>query len=467
MNSLGKNAAFSLLYRVGNVVFPLISGMYLARVLAPEGIGQVAAARNTMSYFLLLAAMGTHQYGVREVARHREDSEALGKLVSELLVLHLTAGIISLGVYLLFVGLCLPGEKLLYWIFSLELIFQLCNIEWLFEGREEYRFIALRSLAVRILSLAALVILVRSPADVPRYALILCFGTGGNHLLNVLQAKVTLTCRGLQPGRHLGPVLTLMLSGLAASLYSKVDISMLHLLSDAAAVGYYTTAYKVIGLVLTVMTALSAVYFPRLSRSSPTEFARYLSGSLTILLVLTVPGTVGLMLVAEDLTAVLFGTEFLPSAAALRIMAPMILIRGCGDLLCYQAIISTGEEKRLIGARIRAGVANMALNALLIPKLGHVGASLATLVSEAVVNGILLPHGLRLGRPRISKKLPGRLLVATAVMAAAVVTIQTVVDGRLLSLILSVIGGGAVYICCLGKEIIKKCTEVYNGTEKQ
>lgn len=448
MKSLGKNAAFSLLYRVGNVVFPLISGMYLARVLAPEGIGQVAAVRNTMSYFLMLAAMGIPQYATREVARCREGPQALGKLTSELLVIHLAAGVVSLGGYLLFVGL-LPGEKLLYWIFSLELVFQLCNIEWLFEGREEYRFIALRSLGVRVLSLGALLLFVRTPSDVPRYALILCFGTGGNHLLNVLRAKVKLTRRDLHPLRHLGPVLTLMLSGLAASLYSKVDISMLHLLSDAAAVGYYTTAYRVIGLVLTVATALTAVYFPRLSRSSPADFQRYLSGALQILLVLTVPGAVGLALVAEDLTAVLFGMEFLPAAAALGIMAPMILIRGCGDLLCYQAIISAGEEKRLIGARIWAGLANIGLNGLLIPKLGHVGAALATLISEAVVNGILLPHGLRLGKPLVPKPLAGRILFATGAMAAVVIPVQKAFDTGILSLILSVTAGAAVYLCCV------------------
>lgn len=448
MNSLGKNAAFSLLYRVGNVAFPLISGMYLARVLAPEGIGQVAAVRNTMSYFLMLAAMGIPQYATREVARCREDPQALGKLTSELLVIHLAAGVVSLGGYLLFVGL-LPGEKLLYWIFSLELVFQLCNIEWLFEGREEYRFIALRSLGVRVLSLGALLLFVRTPSDVPRYALILCFGTGGNHLLNVLRAKVKLTRRDLHPLRHLGPVLTLMFSGLAASLYSKVDISMLHLLSDAAAVGYYTTAYRVIGLVLTVATALTAVYFPRLSRSSPADFQRYLSGALQILLVLTVPGAVGLALVAEDLTAVLFGMEFLPAAAALGIMAPMILIRGCGDLLCYQAIISAGEEKRLISARIWAGLANIGLNGLLIPKLGHVGAALATLISEAVVNGILLPHGLRLGKPVIPKPLLRRIVFATGAMAAVVIPVQKAFDTGILSLILSVTAGAAVYLCCV------------------
>ena len=346
----------------------------------------------------------------------------------------------------------------------------MCNIEWLFEGREEYRFIALRSLAVRIVSLLALVLLVRSAEDGYLYAVILCLGTGGNHLWNVLQARVKLTLRGLHPGRHIKPILTLMLSSLAASLYSKVDITMLSLLGDAASVGYYTTAYKVILLVLTVATSFSAVFFPRLSRSrysAPSDFGQYLSAALRGLLLLTVPGTIGLMLVAEDLTAVLFGEAFLPAAQALLVMAPMVLIRGCGDLLCYQAIISAGEEKRLISARIFAGLANIGLNWLLIPRLGHSGAALATLISEAVVNGILLPHGVRIGKPRIPGTLLLRIFAASAAMTAAVLAVQYLTADRRLSLILSVAVGMVVYGSCIGRQKTMKYMEVYNGTEKQ
>ena len=106
---------------------------------------------------------------------------------------------------------------------------------------------------------------------------------------------------------------------------------------------------------------------------------------------------------AEDLVTVLFGQAFLPGAAVLKILAPLVLIRGCGDLLCYQAIISAGKENLLIGARVWAGLANIVLNGLLIPRFGCGGAALASLLSELVVNGILLPQGLRLGKPKISE----------------------------------------------------------------
>ena len=463
MNSLGKNAGFSLLYRMGTVIFPLISGMYLARVLSPGDLGRVASVRNTVSYFLMLSALGIPQYALREVARCRDNKRDLEKLVSELVLLHLAAATVSLAA---FWGIfCLGQGSLLHRICALELVFQLCNLEWLFEGREEYRFIALRSLAVRILSFLALILLVRGPADVPVYAAILCLATGGNQLLNLCRSQVTLRFRNLQIRRHLTPILTLALSGLAASLYSKVDITMLGLLSSDDAVGWYTTAWKIIGLVLTLTTAITAVYFPRLSRSGKQQFTNYLSGALAVLLVLTVPAAVGLALVSRDLIGVLFGEAFLPAAGVLAVLAPLVLIRGCGDLLCYQAIISSGQEKRLIGARIWAGLANMVLNVLLIPKLGAVGAALASLASETVVNGILLPHGLRLGKPWVGRKLLLRIAAATAAMTVSVLCVQRWIDSSILSLALSVTLGMGAYTVILGYRKTKKELENYHGAE--
>jgi O-antigen/teichoic acid export membrane protein len=101
---------------VGEVVFPLISGMYLARVLGPEHLGQVAAVRNTVSYFLLLSALGIPRYALREAARCRENKQQLETFVSEILVLHLGAGLVALGAFwLLF---CLEPVNWLHRIFG-------------------------------------------------------------------------------------------------------------------------------------------------------------------------------------------------------------------------------------------------------------------------------------------------------------------------------------------------------------
>ena len=259
---------------------------------------------------------------------------------------------------------------------------------------------------------------------------------------------------------------------LVASLESLTEGSvegrkcLLGLLADPADVGFYTTGYKVVLMVLTAAAALSAVYVPRLSRSTGDTFRSLLSGGLGILLALTLPASAGLALVAEDLVTVLFGQAFLPGAAVLKILAPLVLIRGCGDLLCYQAIISAGKENLLIGARVWAGLANIVLNGLLIPRFGCGGAALASLLSELVVNGILLPQGLRLGKPKISGKLLRRILLGTAAMTVLVLAVQGSTADPAVSLALSVGLGGAVYALILGYKNTKADWMNDHGTEK-
>ena len=57
-NSLAKNSIFNVCYQLLNVIFPLISASYVARVLMPSGVGLVAMAQNWVAYFVIFASLG-------------------------------------------------------------------------------------------------------------------------------------------------------------------------------------------------------------------------------------------------------------------------------------------------------------------------------------------------------------------------------------------------------------------------
>ena len=60
-NSLAKNSIFNVCYQLLNVIFPLISASYVARVLMPSGVGLVAMAQNWVAYFVIFASLGYPQ----------------------------------------------------------------------------------------------------------------------------------------------------------------------------------------------------------------------------------------------------------------------------------------------------------------------------------------------------------------------------------------------------------------------
>lgn len=448
--SLAQNAAYNVVYRLLNVIFPLISATYISRVLAPEGVGKVAYAQNIMSYFLMFAVLCIPQYGTREIAKRQNRQQEKNVLFSELAAVNFISTAICTAAYYVFVWVAFPVDAWVYFIFGLELLFNFINIDWLYQGEEEYIYITRRSILVKLLSLLALFLFVKKQDDYVLYALILCMGIGCNNIFNVFHARkrVSFTLRGLNLQQHLEPILVLMTSTVVASLYNKVDITMLGWISTDAAVGYYTNAHKVISIVLGLVTAMSAVFFPRLSyayQNDQKQFRECITSGLKIVLVLAIPGCLGLVLVADALTTVLFGAEFAPAAATIRILAVFTIIKGVGDLLCYQAVVSSGNEKKLIKSRIFAGIANVILNAVLIPKFAHNGAAAASVISELIVNGMLLRYALTIVKPELSKGFCGSLISSSLTMGVAVVLVQHFMDGGVLKLIMAVAAGIAVF----------------------
>lgn len=449
--TLARNAAFNIVYRVLNVVFPLITTAHVSRVLTPEGIGNVAYAQNIVSYFVMFAVLGIPRYGTREIAKNRNDLATRNKLFTEIVIINTISTAVCALLYYIVVLLGVFQDALIYFVCGIELLFNFINIDWLYEGEEEYAYIAKRSVLIKFLAIVALFIFVKDKKDYPIYAFVTCLGLGCNHILNVFHARkyVKLTFRNLEIGKHCRPVLVLALSALASSLYGNVNITMLGWLSNTESVGYYNNAHKVVNMVLTLVTAVSSVFMPRLSYLYPNDIARYrklITIGAKIVLFLAIPCAVGIALVAEDAIIVLFGELFLPAKWTLRIMSVLTIIIGVGDLLCYQAIISSGKERLLIRSRIYAGIANMVLSMIFVPLYQHAGAAIALVVSEIIVNGMLLKQASQITKLCVDRGYVFKLIIGVTAMTVVVCGVQFVVRSSMLSLVVAVGMGALTYL---------------------
>ena len=73
--SIRKNFIFRACYEVLLLLTPLITTPYVARVLSSDGLGIASYTGSIMAFFTMFAALGTPQYGMREIARNRDDQE--------------------------------------------------------------------------------------------------------------------------------------------------------------------------------------------------------------------------------------------------------------------------------------------------------------------------------------------------------------------------------------------------------
>lgn len=450
--SLTKNSIYNIIYTIANILFPFATSIYVSRILLPAGVGKVASAQNIVSYFVTLAALGLPSYGVREFAKIREIKKKRNKLFTELLLLNVISTTLAI---IGFIGLLtindgFNGQWALYVACGLSVAFNYLNIDWMYQGLEEYGYITGRSLFIKGLSLLVLFLFVRSREDYVLYALISSLATGGNYIFNVLNARkyVALDFSEIELQRHIRPVLLIALIIFLSTIYNKIDVTMLNVLATDESVGYYTYAQKTITMVLTMANAITAALLPRLSyyyENDRQGFYNLLDKGFQVLCFMTLPMTIGMALVAPQAVEFLYGKAFEPAVLTIRLMCPLILIKGFGDLFCYQLVYSTKNEKIILPASALASAINIITNAILIPILLQNGAVIASVFSELVTNAFQFIYMKKKVKFSINMKALTKGLISTAVMALSVCIIMQFKLSNTIGLILEILCGVVAY----------------------
>ena len=224
---------------------------------------------------------------------------------------------------------------------------------------------------------------------------------------------------------------------------------MLNMMATDESVGFYSYAQKTINMVLTMANAVTAALLPRLSYYYDNDkegFYRLLDKGFQILCVMTLPLTVGMALVASQTVEFLYGEAFAPAALTIQLMCPLILIKGFGDLFCYQLVYSTKSEKIILPAAASASVINVITNAMMIPKLLQNGAVIASVFSELATNTIQFIYMKKKVRFNINGKALVTGVISTAIMSVCVLLLMQLRLSNTIGLFVEVACGAAVYI---------------------
>jgi O-antigen/teichoic acid export membrane protein len=393
--SLKRNIAYNTILTVSNVAFPIVTTPYVSRILGVENIGIVNFAVTYASYFALFVALGIPMYGMREIAKQNNNPEGRNKVFSELFTINVLSAIIFSLVYLvtIFSVPALSQNREFLLVTGISVLFVPFNVDWFFSGREKFKLVTLRTLAAKVIALAGLFIFVRTREDIIPYLILTVAANLSSQIWNfgyMLKTEVKFRFKQLQIKKHLNAVLVLFASNIAISVYTMLSTLMLGFLSDYTQVGYYTSAMKAGTIILPIVTAMSPVMVARINtikgeKDNQTEIMRLLNNSFGYMMMLAVPATIGLMMIAPRFVPLFFGAEFIPATASLRLLSLLIIIIGLSNLFGIQVLVAMGYEKKLLIAVLFGTVSNFCLNLLLAGKYGSVGASVASVIAEIMV----------------------------------------------------------------------------------
>lgn len=400
--SLLHNYIFNLLKTACNILFPVVTFTYAARVLGVDGVGKVNFAKSFISYFTMIASLGMNYYGTREAAKLRDSKEALSKFSMEMLLINGTSTLLAYGLFviaMLFIP-TLRGYETLLLISSAAIVLQGLGMDWLYQAVEEYRYIAVRSVLFQIGALIAMFILVRDRDDVALYALVTLLASSGSYILNFINARKYIKLHRntrYEIARHLRPLFLLFAMAVSKELYTVLDSTMLGFIQGDTAVGLYTAAIKIEKMVNTLITAVGVVMIPRLSyyigNNEHKKTSALIDKAYNYVFMFSIPAAVGLVMLSNEIIYLLSGGEFAAAAFTMRLLAPIVILIPFSITTNQQILVPMRKDKLILVSTVVGAGVNLMLNSVLIPHYAQNGAAVATVLSEAAVAIVCFING--------------------------------------------------------------------------
>jgi O-antigen/teichoic acid export membrane protein len=421
--------------------------VYIARILAVEGFGLVNYGLAFISYALLFANPGLTVIGAREVAKTPQDR----RFIEETLGLRLVLAILIFVIFLAGTSL-IPGgntTKSIIIIYSLALFPFAVLLEFVFQGREEMGYIGVGRIIQYCTYLVILLLFLKQGTDILLVPLAFVIGYLINaiFLIAVFISKYK-SFRFSFSFSQWRIILSASIPVGLAIILNQVTVSLppivLGIFKTSYEVGIFSAGYKIIFVFLIIERVFYYVFFPVLSKQH-TQNPEKLAGSFNFLtrflFALTIPITVGGLILAPTIITLIYGQAFLHTDGVLRILLLYFMIVPINTVFGY-GLIAIGQEKRFFKVIAITALISTVFILLLGLQFGFYGTAAALLISESISILLMNRHLKRFMRfGKVAYVL--KPLIASLLMAVVMFTVQ---HWHILILIL---GGIFVYFSAL------------------
>lgn len=386
-----KNFIFLSLYKLFEMLLPMITSPLLSRRLGAESLGKYTYYYSIVSMFVVVAELGSYKYGIREIAKVRENKKDLKRVYSEIFFTRFFNGLIVGIAYILFLYI----NKELYLIqisMALFIISNMIDNSFLYIGIEKVGPLTLRDSLVKIVSFILIVLLINNSNDLVLYVLIMEFSTLICRFISLFFSLkyVSFEIPNIKKClMHYKPMLGLTIPTLAAVIYQSMDRIMIGYFYNNAEVGYYDCASKVL-IPRNIITALGTVLCPSVAnlyyRNEIAKANKIIENSFMVSMILSYAFMFGISAIAYQFAPWFWGDEFFvcsPMIVGLSITIPIWTV---GEVIRNQYLLPIGKDKEYIISFLMGVGANAIANCLLIQKYGANGAIFATILSETIMS---------------------------------------------------------------------------------
>ena len=453
---ISTNYIYNLMFQIINLLLPIITTPYISRILQADNIGIYSYTYSVVTTFVLFGSLGTATYGQKEIAAAGDDKKLVSKTFLEINTVKLIAMGLALIVYMC-MSLLSTTNRIYYLVQIPYLISAALDISWFYQGIEDFKYVSIRSSAIKIISTVFIFLLVRNHDDLILYLLIMCLSQLVGNIPMWTRLSHEVICVKIKISdlkRHLRPTLVYFVPSIATQVYAVLDKVMLGMIvASNAENGYYEQAHKIINMTMTIVTSYTVVMRSRMSylfvQNKIDEIKSKLIESLQFVCFLIFPMGFGMGGIAENFVPWFFGEGFTKVTVIIYAFCPLYFFLGICTCIGTHILTPGGWQSKSNIGQVLGAIANLILNAILIPKFLSVGAAIASTSTELLIMIVYLYYSKEFIRWRDICRISMKYFIASIVMFIPLFIISRKLPSSIINTMILVGIGAAIYIVML------------------
>lgn len=389
---IAYNVVINVITKVFSTVLALVGIGLITRYLGTEGFGQYATVLAFFAFFSAFADLGLYAIATREISREGANEE---KVLGSVMGLRITSAALVV-LFSPFLAALLPypyhvkiGIVLAALSFGFSSTYLVLN--GLFQKNLAMDRVGIAEVLGKVLQIAGLFAAVRLDLGFDAVVGAMVFALAFNCLTVVLLSRryvrIKLDFDTKKWRCFLKESLPMGISVLVTFAYFKLDTIILSILKESADVGVYNAAYKVIENLTFFPSMIIGLVFPMMSRyvfSNAKRFGELLDETLRVFVILAVPMVIGTLFLADEIIAIIGGSQFAASAGVLRILIFSLAAIFFGNFF-NNILVAAGKQTLLMRILAVCAIFNISANLILIPKFSYLGAAATSVATETLV----------------------------------------------------------------------------------
>ena len=371
--------------RLSRIALGLAVNMMLARSLGPGECGRLSYAMALAAMVLPIGTLGLERIAVRELAAGRAlAGEVLGTVGLLRLVGGLVGWLVAIMVAWITSGHGESNVVLVTLIVAGNVFLSSDVIDWVFQARGDFRRGTKARLgAFVICAIAKLYAAANGAGPVCIGVLVLAEAVVSAALLTVAlrRDRISQTARydSVLAKNLVLASSPLLIAEIAVWVFQRADVMILEAWTDTAAIGVYSVAQRLAQAGFFVPGLVVQALSPVIARmKGPAEALCLVQRTMSGLTLVAYGLAAALAMGAQPMVSGLFGASFKPAAGVLVVLAwsNVFVFMGCVHSLY---LVNHGMQALSLRLAWLTATVSVALNLLLVPRHGAMGAAIANL----------------------------------------------------------------------------------------